>query len=866
MQRLVFTNGGGQTIDLTSGNFGITEWEGFSNTSLNIQQQQVPFQDGGVFLDALIEQRELSVTLAMQDNNNLELRYQQRRELISALNPKLGEGYLIYTNDFTSKRIKCIPQIPLFETHNSDTVGTPKASLAWTACEPYWEDLEDTVVFLNDGENIIQNDGDIPVGIKLNILNDSTQIKDILLRNANEDREIKLNVETNKSIEINTNVGNKKIESQNLVIDLIASPLGGKVAYSSKLKLYANIQETNLKTSKNLVDWKMINLYSNIGGRTINWLDETEEFIAIYDTSGILDFPHIYTSKDGIEWNLNIAQSLGSDNTFTSIAYGSGKYVLVGRNGVIYTSTDKINWTARTSNVNVNLNKIIYSREKNIFIIIGNSGTILRSHDGITWTSVENVTASNINDIKEIEGKFILTGMNNTCMQSENGTSWESIIIDDMTGTVDFYGVTYILEKYYLYGRRLKEGSTYYSVIYNSGDLDRWTRVVDNDDNVMGTISFLEYVYDYGYYILNLSRKTLNFNSYETLLYGNVSKFAYSKKLKLYMYVDGLKIHTSYDLKNWLNYNSEYSIAGICYSEYYNCFLLYSNTNYNIRVFKTINGDNLQLIYQNTEWHGRITNLKVFDNVCFLLGGKYDPSDRALILKSENLTQWNDVSPITTGFFESITKGNNKYILVGGITEASNSDGIVYESNNGENWIIKNLGSFTPQHLYSIASSSEGKIVIGGSSIYYSDDNINWQQIYSSSFIIYDCVYSEYYKQFVLTSYYFSLGTFYSETYFFRDGNKTMFMGEETIENIRFNRIVVIDNGDIFLSGFSYLYKLYYDEKENIINKISPDSNMNIQLEVGINNIVLSYIFTTSSESLNQNQNILKFRQKYLGV
>ena len=63
MQKLVFTNGGGQTIDLTSvlngGNFGITNWEGLSGVGLNIQVQQVPFQDGGVFLGALMEQREI---------------------------------------------------------------------------------------------------------------------------------------------------------------------------------------------------------------------------------------------------------------------------------------------------------------------------------------------------------------------------------------------------------------------------------------------------------------------------------------------------------------------------------------------------------------------------------------------------------------------------------------------------------------------------------------------------------------------------------------------------------------------------------------------------------------------------------------
>lgn len=48
MQKLVWQNANGETINLTSGYYGITEWEGFSNVSLNIQSQQVPFQDGAV--------------------------------------------------------------------------------------------------------------------------------------------------------------------------------------------------------------------------------------------------------------------------------------------------------------------------------------------------------------------------------------------------------------------------------------------------------------------------------------------------------------------------------------------------------------------------------------------------------------------------------------------------------------------------------------------------------------------------------------------------------------------------------------------------------------------------------------------------
>ena len=141
MQKLVFRNGAGNEIDLTAGNFGITNWAGLSNTPLNIQTQQVPFEDGGVFLDALMEQREIDVTVAINDNNNLELRYQLKRELISALNPKLGEGVLIYTNDYLSRQIHAVPQIPLFENKNSNDKGTLKASVTFSCPSPYWEDV-----------------------------------------------------------------------------------------------------------------------------------------------------------------------------------------------------------------------------------------------------------------------------------------------------------------------------------------------------------------------------------------------------------------------------------------------------------------------------------------------------------------------------------------------------------------------------------------------------------------------------------------------------------------------------------------------------------------------------------------------------
>ena len=171
MQKLVWINSKGTEINLTSGDYGITEWEGFSACDVEVQTQNVPFQDGSVFLDALLNNRELSVTLAINDGKDLEKRYRLRRELISVLNPKLGEGYLIYTNDFISKRIKCLAQMPVFPTHNSDKAGTPKASLSWTACDPYWEDLEETVIntVLENQKLEIEQNGDLPTNVNIEI-------------------------------------------------------------------------------------------------------------------------------------------------------------------------------------------------------------------------------------------------------------------------------------------------------------------------------------------------------------------------------------------------------------------------------------------------------------------------------------------------------------------------------------------------------------------------------------------------------------------------------------------------------------------------------------------------------------------------
>lgn len=418
MQKLVWQNANGDEINLTGGNYGITEWEGFSNASLNIQNQQVPFQDGAVFLDALIEPRELSVTLKMQDKGNLEARYEMRRELIHALNPKLGEGYLIYTNDFISKRIKCIPQIPLFETHNSDTRGTPKASLAWTACEPYWEDLEETVVNLTNGiRSQIINEGDVKVGSKIELI--TTNVTNPQVNNFTENKAIRIKGTFIDKININTNLGQKEVTTRGVLTKVCPTQITKNVEYSESLGYFISVFVDTVYKSYDGYKWEE---YSNAHAtnqiQCVIYSEMKELFVAVgYD--GI-----ILTSTTGYMWN---TQTSGTDKSLYKVTFSEelGLFCAVGTSGTIVTSSNGVDWNLRTSNVSRNLQGVTFGNGK--FVAVGDYGTITVSQDGITWVnaSQQGFTRENFRDIIYSKRRQLFIAISDhKILSSSSGTSF----------------------------------------------------------------------------------------------------------------------------------------------------------------------------------------------------------------------------------------------------------------------------------------------------------------------------------------------------------------------------------------------------------------------------------------------------------
>ena len=352
MQKLIWTNAKGDSIDFTSGDYGVTEWEGFSNVSLNIQSQKVPFADGSVYLDSLLDDRELSVTLAIQDNNDLQKRYRLRNEIISILNPKLGEGYLIYKNDFVTRRIKAIPQVPIFQTKNSNTPGTPKANLSWIACGSYWEDLEEISTIISNGVTTINNESSIPVDVKFSFF---TTCKYVNLINETNANKIMLRGNLEESISIDTNTGNKKIQKQ-------------------KFEIIESFIKKNL----------MI-------------------FDAIHNVAIAIDYMSVYESSDFKKWNL--ISTIPFDETGYNIypryiSYHNGTILLIFEKTLsgqaivlgsfIYRSDDGgKSWTS-TYYDSIQLTNIKWSKctNWNCFVAIGNGNKIYRSDDGRTWTEI----------------------------------------------------------------------------------------------------------------------------------------------------------------------------------------------------------------------------------------------------------------------------------------------------------------------------------------------------------------------------------------------------------------------------------------------------------------------------------------------
>jgi photosystem II stability/assembly factor-like uncharacterized protein len=118
----------------------------------------------------------------------------------------------------------------------------------------------------------------------------------------------------------------------------------------------------------------------------------------------------------------------GTSKTLNSITFGANKFVTVGRNSVILTSSDGTTWTPvhlEDTSCFFSLNSVTY--QANTFVAVGSigdsAGLILTSPDGVTWTNTFS-GAEQLNAVTYGAGKFLAIGENGTTLTSADGTTW----------------------------------------------------------------------------------------------------------------------------------------------------------------------------------------------------------------------------------------------------------------------------------------------------------------------------------------------------------------------------------------------------------------------------------------------------------
>ncbi|ARK28799.1 phage tail domain-containing protein [Halalkalibacter krulwichiae] len=140
MLKIFYTTYNGQSIELYSYPFRVYLVEGLGDVEAEIQAQKSPYQDGSTFLDAVLQERHITIGLKIIGDNEVELS-QRKRRLSSIFNPKLGLGILkvaianeIYEIEAAAESV---PFYPDGKTNRGKYFQ--KAQINLICPKPYWQ-------------------------------------------------------------------------------------------------------------------------------------------------------------------------------------------------------------------------------------------------------------------------------------------------------------------------------------------------------------------------------------------------------------------------------------------------------------------------------------------------------------------------------------------------------------------------------------------------------------------------------------------------------------------------------------------------------------------------------------------------------
>jgi hypothetical protein len=233
MQRIIFTNARGQSVELkSSAPFLLQSIDGLGDVDADIQTQKAPFQDGSTYIDSVLQERPISIQIAILARDTATL-LQQRQYLATVFNPKLGPGTLRYENDETVREIKAVPDgVPAFPSGKENRGPRFQKALVNLLCpDPFWlteEKVDQLVVwegglefplelptfFAQQSDNkakILFNDGDEKTPVFVTFHGPATAPIKIMNVTTGEFIEVNQSLLVGERLEINTAFGQKRV-------------------------------------------------------------------------------------------------------------------------------------------------------------------------------------------------------------------------------------------------------------------------------------------------------------------------------------------------------------------------------------------------------------------------------------------------------------------------------------------------------------------------------------------------------------------------------------------------------------------------------------------------------------------------------
>jgi hypothetical protein len=284
MQKITYVNPlGGKIVLTNSAPFLLQKFT--EGESVNIYNFKGTNQDGLTYLDNDLDVKDISLELYVIAKSKTEL-IQYRNMVLKTLNPKLGEGYLLYEDDIKTIKIKCIvSKIPSFTTVKNSEGTVSSCIISLMANNPYWTDLlelkEEIAVWTGDLEfplsmssdgiemghrelslmvNVI-NTGDVDCGMRIEFKAIAT-VNNPTLMNVVTGEFIKINktMVSGEVISINTNFGNKSIIS---TVNGVVSNIFNNIDFNStfiQLDVGDNIMRYDASTG---IDNLEVSIYYN---------------------------------------------------------------------------------------------------------------------------------------------------------------------------------------------------------------------------------------------------------------------------------------------------------------------------------------------------------------------------------------------------------------------------------------------------------------------------------------------------------------------------------------------------------------------------------------------------------------------------